>query len=121
MTREEFDNMPYPYPEQCEECAGPSDIMIGTGKDFFVWFWCEKCQDKHGCLTGSGDIMAMYDHLENKARARKNNKVYEALTLFKNSTDEQRFNELKSLMTPEEREELRESMRQIINDHPEDF
>jgi hypothetical protein len=47
--------------------------------------------------------------------------VIEALRLFKNASDEQRFNELKSHMTPEEREELREGMRQIINDHPEDF
>jgi hypothetical protein len=47
--------------------------------------------------------------------------VIEALRLFKNMADEQRFNELKNLMTLEEREELREGMRQIINDHPEDF
>jgi predicted nucleic acid-binding Zn ribbon protein len=71
MTKEEFLNMPEPYPYPCEECAGPADVMIATGKDFFVWFWCEKCQTKHDCVNGIGDIMAMYNSLEAKARSKK--------------------------------------------------
>jgi hypothetical protein len=41
-------------------------------------------------------------------------KVIEALKLFKNASDDHRFNALKSSMTLDEREELREGMKQII-------
>lgn len=80
MSKEEFINTEYPYPEPCEECGGTADIMIGTGKDFFVWFWCEKCEKKHGCINGKGDINIMHDKLEAKARARRSGALKKVVT-----------------------------------------